>query len=385
MIPFFSRRNQVYPVLWRGRCAVEKHFFSLEDWRREDALYALLGDLLPLPELLERRPGCLTLAFCSAPTLLAVMEEQERSGFSPVPWRALAAWLRRCAALCGQLPLDGNLRNFLWDGQQVLGLDLESFRAVSPAECGAAVAAALLTYKPADTVVKQAAAALLAAELEISDHAIAAAREALAARRSERRPRAFSGVVLAGGMSSRMGRSKPELLLRGKTLLQWQVEKLRRLGIADILISGSRCFWLPGTRTVPDILPQRGPLGGLHACLDQAENSRCVVLGVDTPLVPVNALAQLCRNYKDSVTVLRRDEKEEPLIGVYASSLAAKIHPLIQNGGAPVRSLQTIGGWDFFDYLGPAEYLQNCNTPENFQAVEGLLETYAEKGVPPCF
>ena len=265
---------------------MEKHFSSLEDWRREDALYALLGDLLPLPELLERRPGCLTLAFCPAPTLLAVMEEQERSRFSPVPWRALAAWLRRCAALCGQLPLDGNLRNFLWDGQQVLGLDLESFRAVSPAECGAAVAAALLTYKPADTVVKQAAAALLAAELEISDHAIAAAREALAARRSERRPRAFSGVVLAGGMSSRMGRSKPELLLRGKTLLQWQVEKLRRLGIADILISGSRCFWLPGTRTVPDILPQRGPLGGLHACLDQAENSRCVVLGVDTPLVP---------------------------------------------------------------------------------------------------
>ena len=91
-----------------------------------------------------------------------MLEEQERSGFSPVPWRALAAWLRRCGALCGQLPLDGNLRNFLWDGQQVLGLDLESFRAVSPAECGAAVAAALLTYKPADTAVKRAAAALLA-------------------------------------------------------------------------------------------------------------------------------------------------------------------------------------------------------------------------------
>ena len=284
-----------------------------------------------------------------------MLEEQERSGFSPVPWRALAAWLRRCGALCGQLPLDGNLRNFLWDGQQVLGLDLESFRA------------------------------LLAAELEISDHAIAAARETLAARRSERRARAFSGVVLAGGMSRRMGRSKPELLLRGKTLLQWQVEKLRSLGIADILISGSRGLWLPGTRTVPDILPQRGPLGGLHACLDQAENSRCVVLGVDTPLVPVNALAQLCRSCKDGVTVLRRGEKEEPLIGVYASSLAAKIYPLIQNGGAPVRSLRTVGGWDFFDYLGPAEYLRNCNTPENFQAVEGLLETYAEKGVPPCF
>lgn len=385
MIPFFSRRNQVYPVLRQGRGAVEKHFLSLEDWRREDALYTLLKDLLPLPEVLESRPGCLTLSLCPAPTLLEVLEEQERSEFSPLPWKSLGAWLRRCGALCGRLPLDGNLHNFLWDGGQILALDLESFHTAPLTECGAAIIAALLSYKPEGTPVKRMAAALLAAELEVTDRAIGAAAEALALRRGGGKACAFSGIVLAGGMSRRMGRNKDGLMLGDKTLLQWQVGKLRSLGITDILISGGQHLSQPGIRTVPDIFPRRGPLGGLHACLKEAENPQCVVLSVDVPLVPVNALAQLCRSYGGGVTALRCGEKTEPLIGVYASGLSAKIYPLIEKGGAPVRSLQTAGRWEFFDYLGPVEYLRNCNTPESFQAVKDLLEAYTEKGVPLCF
>lgn len=384
MIPFFSRRNQVYPVLWQGRAAVEKHFPFPEDWERESALYTALENRLPLPEVLERRPGCLTLALCPATTLLAVLEAQESSGFDPAPWLALAAWLRRCGELCGQLPPDGNLRNFLWDGRQVLGLDLEGFQAVPLQACGAASAAALLAYAPAGTPVKRAAAALLAAELEVPDRAVDAAA-ALFVRRRDREIRALSGIILAGGASRRMGRDKARLTLGGRTLLQWQADKLRSLGITDILISGGEHLALPGIRTVPDVLPHRGPLGGLHACLSQARNDRCAVLSVDTPLLPVNALAQLCRSPREDGTLLRYGGRPEPLIGVYDRGLSSKIYPLIQDGGAPVRSLQTVGKWGFFDYLGPAEYLQNCNTPESFRMAESLLKTYTEKNVPLCF
>lgn len=385
MIRFFSRRNQVYPVLWQGRRAVEKHFVSLEDWRREEMLYLLLQSALPLPEVLERRPGCLTLGFCPAPTLLDVLEKQEASAFSPLPWQALAAWLKRCHSLCGRLPVDGNLRNFLWDGRQVVGLDLESFYAAALSGCGAGVIASLLAYEPAGTSVKERAAALLAAELGVSDRAVDAAQKALACRRRSQTARAFSGIVLAGGMSRRMGRCKAELPLQGKSLLQWQVEKLRSLGVQDILISGESRSPLPDVRTIPDIFPGRGPLGGLHACLREAEAPQCVVLSVDTPLVPVNVLSQLCRSYQEGVAVLRCGEKEEPLIGIYSSGLSEKIAPLIRDGGAPVRKLKEICRLDLFDYLGPAEYLQNCNTPQNFQAVERLLANYAENDLPLCF
>ncbi|WP_367272307.1 molybdenum cofactor guanylyltransferase [uncultured Dysosmobacter sp.] len=49
------------------------------------------------------------------------------------------------------------------------------------------------------------------------------------------------GIVLAGGASRRMGQSKAELPLLGRSLLEWQVEKFRAMGIADILLSGENC------------------------------------------------------------------------------------------------------------------------------------------------
>ena len=47
-----------------------------------------------------------------------------------------------------------------------------------------------------------------------------------------------SAVILAGGRSSRMGRSKAELPFGGGTFLSCQADKLRALGIRDIVVSG---------------------------------------------------------------------------------------------------------------------------------------------------
>lgn len=85
MIPFESKRNQVYPVLWHGQAAVEKHFLQREDWQRETAQFRNLAGKLPIPCVLEGRPDVLVTEFCPYPTLLQVLEEQERSKFSPVP------------------------------------------------------------------------------------------------------------------------------------------------------------------------------------------------------------------------------------------------------------------------------------------------------------
>lgn len=180
---------------------------------------------------------------------------------------------------------------------------------------------------------------------------------------------ALSGAVLSGGASRRMGRDKASLRLGGKTLLECQVEKLRALGIRDILLSGDRCPHLPGTRVIPDVLPGRGPLGGIHACLLAARHPACLVVSVDVPLVPPSALKGLGKAYQGGVCALRHPGGEEPLIAVYESGLAEVILPLIAHGGAPVRALKERVPWSFWDYTGPGELLRNCNTPEEFAAL----------------
>lgn len=381
MIPFYSKRNQVYPCLYQSEAAVEKHFSDPADWQRERELYAALGDRLPVPTVLAELEGVIATRYEPYPTFLALLEQQEAKGFDPLPWRMLARWLEQCSVVCGKLPEDGNLRNFLWDAgsERVIGLDLESFGTIPVPECGAVVIAAVLRYDPAGTPVKKQAAAVLAQLLHVSKEQIRTAEQVLLRRRGEKTKAEISGVILAGGLSTRMGQQKALLTLEGKTLLERQIGKLRALGISDIMVSGA--FDIPDVRTIADEYPQRGPLGGLYSCLKAAKHPSCLVLSVDVPLIPLNALANLCRKHQGGATILRHAGGEEPLIAVYDSALHKTIAPIIKERGAPVRVLQEKTQWSYFDYLGPEEFLHNCNTPEEFARAAMLMRTYREKGL----
>ncbi len=189
----------------------------------------------------------------------------------------------------------------------------------------------------------------------------------------------FFGVVLRGGRSSRMGRDKGKLLLGGRDLLTIQAEKLRDLGAAEVLLSGAGDA-LPGTRAVPDLLPDRGPLGGLHACLSAVGEGCCLVLPVDMPLLPEAALEALVRRHLSSggeVTVLSVEGRLQPLAGVYEAALAPRIEALIREGGRPVRALLDQVQVNAVAYEGPEEGLLNCNTPEEF---ERLKERFGDRG-----
>lgn len=382
MIPFYSKRNQVYPCFYNGEASVEKHFAESADWRREREFYAAHGGELAVPVVLAEGENMLVTRYEPYPTFLDLLERQEKDGFEERPWRELARWLKLCRAATGKLPEDGNLRNFLWNETDhiVIGLDPESFSPMTTAACGAAVIAAVLTYDPEGTEAKRRSAAVLAECLDVPQEMIRSAENTLRERRAKRKNCPMSGIVLAGGLSSRMGQPKALLTLEGKTLLQRQADKLRALGIEDLMISGG--FELPGARTIVDEYPQRGPLGGLHACLKAAESERCLVLSVDVPLIPVSALAHLCRAHSEGITVLCHGGDEEPLIAVYDSGVHGIIAPMIESGGAPVRRLRERAVWNRFDYRGPSDFLQNCNTPEDFERVTALAEKYRRAGLP---
>lgn len=184
----------------------------------------------------------------------------------------------------------------------------------------------------------------------------------------------LSAILLAGGKSSRMGRDKATLPFRGTALLEWQVQKLRGLGIEDIMLSGPGRE-AEGTRAVPDEFPGRGPLGGLHACMKAARNPDCLVLSVDVPLVPPQALAELIRVHRESgaaVTLLRHGDKWEPLMGVYRSELYRAAEPLLQGRNTAVRRLLDETGFRLVDWTGDEALFLNCNTPEDYARLKQL-------------
>lgn len=98
------------------------------------------------------------------------------------------------------------------------------------------------------------------------------------------------GVVLAGGLSSRMGRDKALLAWQGRPLIERQLAVLRAAGVDDVRVSGDRAAY----GGIADAIPQAGPLGGLAGVARaQAEDVDLLVVPVDMPLLQAGLLQRL--------------------------------------------------------------------------------------------
>lgn len=187
-------------------------------------------------------------------------------------------------------------------------------------------------------------------------------------------------VILAGGASSRMGKDKSDLLIYGKTFLELQIDKGRSLGIQDILVSGYRgqnC----SAPVVEDRILGKGPLGGLEACLRKAKNERCLVLSVDVPMVPAEALKGMVGRAFSSgapAVVLRHGEKEEPLMGIYRTELADAMAEEIRLRKGSVFAFLRRVGYETYTSDAPETCFANVNDPAAYNALVCFVKEKAD-------
>ena len=175
-----------------------------------------------------------------------------------------------------------------------------------------------------------------------------------------------SAIILAGGRSSRMGTDKAKLRIGEKTLLELMVEKVRRLGIVEVVVSG--CSECPaGTRYAPDLIPGRGPLSGIHAGLKRIRHRSGLVLPVDMPLIPEETLRLLIEAHGSlPITALTLENRPEPLVAVYDACLAQDCEEILQGEKTSPRRLFDMYGYCPVPYTKNPNFLINCNTPEEF-------------------
>ena len=218
----------------------------------------------------------------------------------------------------------------------------------------------------------------------------------------------YSLLLLAGGKSSRMGKDKAELLLDGESFLDCQIKKAEKLGIREAYVSGhdtGECvFRNEKTKSsihiqvVSDIYRERGPLGGLHACMKAMDTPYCLVLPVDVPQLPVKMLEDLLLAHEDRLDAVDTEdfrhfgyeiaggnagkpllavhgERNEPLMGIYPVCMADFIGEQIQKASAPVFRILDAWGYDTCRIFVEEWQIQNINTPEDYRE----LLTYMEK------
>jgi molybdopterin-guanine dinucleotide biosynthesis protein A len=135
-----------------------------------------------------------------------------------------------------------------------------------------------------------------------------------------------TGIILAGGGSSRLGRDKASEPVNGRPLLQWAADRLEQAA-AEIVVVKAAGQRLPSIETrkplkvAEDILAGRGPLAGIHSGLQSASHDLSIAAGCDMPLLCVPLLRQLC-HLADGYDVVMptRGGQPQPLHAVYRRS-----------------------------------------------------------------
>ncbi|TET58114.1 MAG: molybdenum cofactor guanylyltransferase [Dehalococcoidia bacterium] len=157
----------------------------------------------------------------------------------------------------------------------------------------------------------------------------------------------MTSIILAGGKSSRLGRSKALQAIKGKSLIQWVVDRVAILSM-EIIIATARGEAIPCSsavrmKTVTDIYPGKGPLVGIYSGLRASTSPRAIVVGCDMPFLSVGLLDYMSRiSSPFDVVVPRIEDKVEPLCAVYSRGCLAPIQGLLEQNELRINELFTM-------------------------------------------
>ena len=185
----------------------------------------------------------------------------------------------------------------------------------------------------------------------------------------------MTGVVLAGGKNIRMGRNKATLPWQQADFLHVILHRLSGVCSELIVVTNTPLsIQLPNVLAVSDIIPQCGPLSGIHAGLTYASSPTAFVTACDMPYLQPAAVAWVGSSLGEWDAVAPDDGNfREPLFACYAKTCIPIIERLLAQG---IRKTQTL--FDHIRYKSvPVDelrrfdhslrLLQNINAPEDYE------------------
>ena len=199
-----------------------------------------------------------------------------------------------------------------------------------------------------------------------------------------------AGIVLAGGLSRRMGgMDKAAIRLGDQTLLCRAVERLS--GQAEPLAINTNGdpsrFSLQDLPVIADIMPgHAGPLAGIHAGMVWASSlhttpAYVVSVPVDTPFFPRNLVARLteasARN-GGSVALAASPSGTHPVFGLWPVALAAELDRWLQS--SPTLSVMAFASQcghasALFENGPDGDPFFNINTPDDLAMAQARLSS----------
>ncbi len=145
----------------------------------------------------------------------------------------------------------------------------------------------------------------------------------------------ITGIILAGGKSSRMGSEKGLIIFDSKPFIQHIIDAIQPLVKEIIIVSSNSDYDTFNIKRVQDIIPDSGPIAGLHSGLMHSKTTDNLVISCDVPLVTASFLKKLLQYQEEEdhdIIQFEAKGKTMPLIALYKKRCAKKCFELLTNG-----------------------------------------------------
>jgi molybdopterin-guanine dinucleotide biosynthesis protein A len=168
----------------------------------------------------------------------------------------------------------------------------------------------------------------------------------------------ITGILLAGGKSSRMGQEKGLVEFRGKPLIQYGLELLSSFTDQIIIGSANPDYLQFGRKLVPDRVTGKGPAAGLAALLKSTATPWSIVLACDLPFLEKELIEELLLSAHNAQALVPiHGGIIEPLAALYRRDLAPTFEEAVAKGNLALHKI-----------------LLSCST--NYLDVDPLIEKY---------
>lgn len=187
----------------------------------------------------------------------------------------------------------------------------------------------------------------------------------------------YALVILCGGLSRRMGFDKTFLPFGDGSLLQYQIKRFAPY-FEHIYLSVPAQENRPvdyraicGRDAIEDVLPNRGPIGGLYSCLQTVGEDIIFFTSVDAPFTNPALAQELCEILSahpgsDVCAIQDPEGRVQPLFTAYSKRILPHLASMLEEGNFRLRALLRRLNVRIEDRFLPTEQFFNMNDPASY-------------------
>jgi molybdopterin-guanine dinucleotide biosynthesis protein A len=185
----------------------------------------------------------------------------------------------------------------------------------------------------------------------------------------------ITGVVLAGGRSTRMGKDKALLPYRGKRLIDAPIEKFEEIFSTVVLsVKNSAEFSEYSLPKIEDRYKEIGPIGGITSVL-QSGIKRAFFVACDMPFLNQELIEFLCSFADAEVVIPIWDGRPEVLHSIYSDSVLPHLEEAIAQKRYKITdalketAVRYIEEKEIRRFDATGESFRNVNTPSDYEMI----------------